>query len=153
LNSHPLASPQPAALAFPTPLRPLVAVLPFTPVTDDPSLRLLGGEIADTLRDRLQRDPALQAILISSDFLSRAPPHALELVCRELRVGYLVSGKCHPNGREPSLYLELTETYDWHIRWAEFYRGQARTLLAPDAEPMSDLLTVLRRMLVERRTR
>jgi TolB-like protein len=153
LDPHQTSPPQPAALAFPTPLRPLVAVLPFTPVTDDPTLRLLGGEIADTLRDRLERDPALQAILISSDFLSRAPPHAVELICRELRVGYLVSGKCHPNGRDPSLYLELTETYDWHIRWAEFYRGQARALLAPDGQPLTDVVTVLRRILVERRTR
>jgi TolB-like protein len=153
LDPHASPPPQPAALAFPTPLRPLVAVLPFTPATEDPSLRLLGGEIADTLRERLQRDPALQAILISSDFLSQAPPHAVELICRELRVGFLVSGKCHPNGRHPSLYLELTETYDWHIRWAEFYSGAARTLLAPDAEPMTDLVTVLRRMLVERRRR
>lgn len=150
---NPDPSPPPPAAAFPSPLRPLVAVLPFTPAADDPALRLLGGELADTLRERLHRDPALQAILISSEFLAKAPPHALELICRELRVGYLLSGKCHPGGRDPSLYLELTETFDWHIRWAEFYRGRARALLAPGAPAMTDLLAVLRRMLTERRTR
>ena len=77
------------------------------------------------------------AILISSDFLSNAPPHALELICRELRVGYLISGKCHATGSEPSLYVELTDTHDWHVRWSEFYRFGARSMLAEDGEAIS----------------
>lgn len=129
--------------------RPLVAVLPFQAAGDDAALRLLGGEIADVLRERLESDPALQAILISSDFLAKAPPHAVELICRELHVGYLVTGKCHGTAREPSVYVELTDTRDWHIHWAQFYREQARTLLAEDSEAMAGLVAALRRSLVE----
>jgi TolB-like protein len=129
--------------------RPLVAVLPFTPAGDDALLRILGDDIADVLRERLAHDPAVQAILISSDFLSKAPPHALELICRELGVGFLVSGKCHGTGGQSSLYIELTDTRDWHIRWAQFYRGTARTLLAPDSAEMSELVASLRHALVE----
>jgi TolB-like protein len=148
-----LTLPQPSTLEpqdfpFTLPGRPLVAVLPFKPIGADPSLRLLGVELADTLRERLERDPKLQAILISSDFLAKAPPHAVELICRELRVGYLISGKCHANGAQPSLYVEVTETRDWHIRWAQFYRGQARELLAPGAEAMNELVESLRQLLV-----
>jgi TolB-like protein len=128
--------------------RPLVAVLPFAPHGADPRLRLMGEEIADLLRERLQRDPAMQAILISSDFLAKAPPHALELICRELRVGHLISGKCHQTGDEPSLYVELTDTREWHIHWAHFYRCGARSLLAPGGEPMTTLVDILQRALV-----
>ena len=78
----------------------------------------------------------MQAILISSDFLAKAPPHALELICRELRIGHLISGKCHGTGSEPSLYVELTETREWHIRWADFYGGGAHALLAEEGEAM-----------------
>ena len=135
------------------PGRPLVAVLPFTPCGADPQLALLGTEIADRLRERLAADPATQAILISSDFLAKAPPHALELICRELRVGSLISGKCHATGTEPSLYVELTTTRDWHIRWAEFYRFGARRMLAEDGEGMNRLVADLRTTLAEHRTR
>ena len=139
---------EPQDFAFTLPGRPLVAVLPFRPIGDDPSLRLLGVELADTLRERLEQDPKLQAILISSDFLAKAPPHAVELICRELRVGYLISGKCHANGAHPSLYIEVTETRNWHIRWAQFHRAQARELLVPGAEAMNDLVDSLRQLLV-----
>jgi len=131
--------------------RPLVAVLPFTPGAgaDDASLRLLGNDIADLLRERLAQDPALQAILISSDFLAKAPPHAVELICRELGIGHLVSGQCHGTGERPSLYVELTDTRDWHIRWARFFRGSAHALLAEDGAEMGQLVANLRRELVE----
>lgn len=135
--------------ATPAAGRPLVAVLPFTPHGADPGLRLLGNELADRLRERLAADPATQAILISSDFLAKAPPHALELICRELRVGLLISGKCHGTGDEPSLYVELTDTHDWHIRWANFYRREARSLLAEDGAAMNALVSELRLSLVE----
>ena len=129
--------------------RPLVAVLPFTPGGDDPGLRLLGNDIADLLRERLAQDAAFQAILISSDFLSKAPPHAVELICRELGIGHLVSGQCHGTGQRASLYIELTDTRDWHIRWARFFRGTAHTLLAEDGAEMGQLVANLRRELVE----
>ena len=125
----------------------MVAVLPFTAVGGDRAARRLGGEIADALRERLESDPALQAILINSEFLSKAPPHALELVCRELRVGHVISGKCHGDGPKPSLYLEVAETRDWHIRWAHFYRERARALLDADDGAMSELVASLRRLL------
>jgi TolB-like protein len=129
-----------------------VAVLPFTPGTDDDTLRMLGNDIADLLRERLAQDPTLQAILISSDFLAKAPPHAVELICRELRIGYLVSGQCH-GGPRASLYVELTDTRDWHIRWARFFRGTAHTLLSEPGGEMGQLVANLRRELVELRRR
>jgi TolB-like protein len=135
--------------AAPEARRPLVAVLPFEPNGDDPALRLLGVEVADQLRELLAADPALQAILISSDFLAKAPPHALELICRELRIGHLISGKCHGTASEPSLYIELTDTREWHIHWANFYRGQAKSLVAADGEGIASLARELRRTLVE----
>jgi TolB-like protein len=133
--------------------RPLVALLPFLPGGPDPALRLLGNDIADRLRERLAADPTLGAILISSEFLSRAPAHALELICRELRVGHLISGKCHATGEQPSLYIELTDTRDWHVRWAEFYRFGARSMLAADGTAVSGLVHQLRNALAAQRYR
>lgn len=127
--------------ALPPLRRPLVAVLPFTPVNGDAALRLLGSELADMLRERLARVPALGAILISSDYLAGAPEHALELICRQLRVGHLVSGRCHRGPGSPSLYLEVTDTREWQLRWAGFYRGRALDLLAPEC-PLWDSLQV-----------
>jgi TolB-like protein len=117
--------------------RPLVAVMPFAPAGDDAALRLLGSELAEHLRVRLAREPALSAILLSSAFIERAPEHALELICRQLRIGHLVTGKCYrqPLGRA-SLYVELTDTRDWHVRWARVFRGTARAMLQPESSEL-----------------
>jgi TolB-like protein len=139
--------------AAPEGLRPLVAVLSFTPAAGDEGLCLLGTEVADALREGLARDPALRAILINSDFLAKAPPHALELVCRELRVGHVLSGHCHGHGEHASLYIELADTREWHVRWARFYRGDARSLLAQDGEAIGRMLAELRPVLMPQRRR
>lgn len=153
MNSH-TGTPVPAPLTVACPgSRPLVAVLPFTVGAVDPALRLLGTEIADLLRERLARDPQVRAILINSDFLAEAPPHALELVCRELEVGALVSGRCHGPMDAPSLYVELADTRYWRIRWARFFDGDARALLAADGPEMDDLVAELRTVLVNHRRR
>lgn len=128
--------------------RPLVAVLPFAPANGAEPQRLLGAEIADLLRDNLARAPELGAILISSEFLARAPEHALELVCRQLAVGHVITGRCHPND---SLYVELVDTRDWHIHWAHYFKGNARDLLVPGAETMRALLAELRAALAHQR--
>lgn len=129
--------------------RPLVAVLPFAADAADPALRLLGADIADLLRERLAQDPQVQAILISSEFLAQAPPHALELVCRELEVGALVAGRCHGPASAPSLYVELADTRAWHVRWARVFHGNARALLAPGSPEMDAVVAGLRTVLVK----
>lgn len=128
--------------------RPLVAVLPFQPVEDDESLRLLGAELADAVREGLARAPAVRAILISSEFLQRAPEHAIELICRHLGVGHLVSGRCHRTPLGPSLYVELSDTREWHVRCARFYRGNAQDLLAEGSTAMASLQALLQETLV-----
>ncbi|MDB5897643.1 MAG: hypothetical protein JWP41_1245 [Ramlibacter sp.] len=147
MNPSPTDPPDLDQLYGPDPWRPLVAVLPFKHA-GAPSLRLVGQDIADLLRERLQQDPALQAILISSDYLAKAPPHAVDLVCRELRIGHVISGQCHGHGDKPSLYVELADTHGWNVRWAHFHHAGARSLLAPDSEEMTAMIAALRRELV-----
>ncbi|HSV83582.1 MAG TPA: hypothetical protein VLK85_30655 [Ramlibacter sp.] len=143
MNSRP-PDPNPFAQELPPLRRPLVAVLPFDAAdTEDEGLRLLGSELADALREQLARTPALNAILISSEFLQQAPPHAIELVCRQLRVGHLVSGRCYRNGAHASLYVELSETRQWHVRCARFLHGNAHDLLDAGSETMASLQAAL----------
>lgn len=123
--------------------RPLVAVLPFGAAGGDDALRLLGSELAHAVREGLARSPAFGAILVSSQFLERAPEHAVELVCRQLRVGHLVTGHCHRSEQGASLYLELTETRQWHVRWAGFIRDEALALLAEESPAMASLQDTL----------
>jgi TolB-like protein len=151
LTPHTVIVPVARSLGVPDAFRPLVAVLSFTAPGDDPDLQMLGAELADALRDRLGQEPDLRTILINSDFIAKAPPHAVELVCRELRVGHLVSGRCHGPAHAPSLYVEVTDTREWHIQWAHFFRASARSVLAIDGAPMTGLVAGLRSVLVNRR--
>jgi TolB-like protein len=119
--------------------RPLVAVLPFGSVDGDASLALLGSELAEMVRERLAGVPELRAILISSAFLERAPEHALDLICRQLHVGRLVTGRCHRAATGASLFVEVSETREGKVLWASFLRGTAHELLAPDSAQMERL--------------
>jgi TolB-like protein len=119
--------------------RPLVAVLPFGSVAGDASLRLLGSELAELVRERLARVPELRAILISSEFLERAPEHALDLICRQLHVGRLVTGRCHRGAAGASLFVEVSETREGKVLWACFLRAAAHELLDPDSPAMAGL--------------
>lgn len=131
--------------------RPQVAVLPFSNTEADASLRLLGSQAGDLLRNSLARIPEVGAILISSEFLSRAPEHALELICRQLRVGYLVSGRCYRLGAGTALYVELADTRHWHILWADFFfRRHAHELLDADSDDWVRMLAGLRHTLQQR---
>ena len=120
--------------------RPLVAVMPFAPAGDDQALRLLGSGLAQHLRSGLAQAPAINAILISSEFIERAPEHALELICRQLHIGHLVTGKC---SRDPhghcSLYVELTDTRDWNVHWAQVFRGTADAMMLPGSTELARL--------------
>jgi TolB-like protein len=130
---------------------PLVAVMPFSAHGADPGLAPMGLAIANTLREGLMRLPRMEALLVESETLANAPPHAVELICRELRVGHLIGGKCHGTGKEPSLYVEVADTRGWHIHWAHFYRGGARAMLEPDSAPMATLVDILQRALAPER--
>ena len=139
--------PVPHAIAplVPRRRRPLVAVLPFTSPQPDERLRLLGADVADALRRRLAVTPGVGSLLIRSEFLSRAPDHARELICRQLRVGHLVSGTCYeflPG--TTSLYIELADTRGWHVAWADFIKGNARDLLDGQSEVMTKVVEHLR---------
>jgi TolB-like protein len=127
----------------------MLAVLPFATAGSYPGLQQLGEEVTERVREGVAADPALQGLLVRSELLAKAPPHALELICRELRLGHLVTGKCHATGDEPSVFVELTDTRDWHVCWAEFYRGAARTLAAGDGPSLSALVNELRMALRE----
>lgn len=135
-----------------SPWRPNVAVLPFLANGNDPELVMLGRAVRYRLRDRLEREPALRGRVIQSARLDHAPPHALELICRELRVGHLITGKCHPTGRHPSMYVELADTRSWFVRWADFLVGGARPLLAADSPKMDEMVAALRTELLVHRT-
>jgi TolB-like protein len=126
---------------------PLVAVMPFSAHGADPALVPMGLAIANTLREGLMQSPRMEALLVQSEVLEKAPPHAVELICRELRVGHLIGGKCHGTGTEPSLYVEVADTRGWHVQWAHFYRGGARALLEPGSQSMATLVDILRRAL------
>lgn len=127
-----------------SPWRPNIAVLPFLANGNHPELLMLGRAVRYRLRDRLEREPALRGRVIQSARLDHSPPHALELLCRELHVGHLIIGKCHPTGRNPSLYVELAETRSWHVRWADFLVGGARQLLAAESPKMDAMVAALR---------
>jgi TolB-like protein len=116
-----------------------VGILPFDAAGGDAALRLLGSELADLLRDRLAAAPDLPTILIGAHWLDRAavePPH---LVWRQLRLGQLITGRCHRTATGIGLFIEMSEAGEGKVLWARFVRADARELLAPGSATLSAL--------------
>ena len=132
---------------------PLVALLPFPASAEDGQLRRLGSDMAEALRAQLESIPGLGVVLIHPGFMEQPQDQALQRACQRLRVRYLISGRCHRGATGPSLYLEVARTRRWNIVWADYFRGNAGELLAPDSAPMAQLLQGLRTTLLRRAPR
>ena len=64
-------------------------------------------------------------------------------------MGYLISGRCYRIGVGTSVYVELADTRQWHVVWADFIQRDERELLDPRGEAMLRVVAGVRQALRE----
>lgn len=123
--------------------RPSIAVLPF---------RLLGATgpyaaIADALPDELIAEMSrlrwLFVIARASSFRLRSPDTGMDEVGRMLGVRYGLSGTLEISGGGLAVTVELADTRDGGVVWAERFAGALDAVHAFRAEILSRVLTAL----------
>jgi adenylate cyclase len=123
-----------------TPLRPTIAVIPFTCRSAEPGHELLGEALADEVIAALSRTSELLVISRLSTTVFRDRNHRLDDIRHHLRADYVLSGTCRSAGSQLSLFVELTEARTGHIVWAETLRSHLEGLFHADHEFISELM-------------
>jgi len=117
--------------------RPVLAVIPFTAARSDPSGAVIGEALADDLISALSRTSEMHVVSRLSTTALRGRGLTLSELKALLGASYVLSGSYVVNGRKLRLRLELAETRQQHIVWADGLSGQLDEFLQPDGDIIS----------------
>ncbi len=97
---------------------PVLAVLPFSNLSGDPTQDYLGPGIAEDIISMLSTSPLLQVMSKSSSF-SMGSDSDPRLVARTLQVDYILEGSLRRNGETFSISTQLVDGRDGKNLWAD----------------------------------
>ena len=123
--------------------RPSIAVLPFQPVGDVGRFVAIGEALAHELITELARLRWLFVTARGSSFRLKDPHPDMTEVGRVLGVHYALTGTVEVAGRQLVVTVELADTRDGGLVWAERYASAVDDVHAVRAEIRSKILTAL----------
>ena len=103
------------------PVRPSIAVLPFTNMTGDPQQEYLSDGIANDIIAELSRSRALFVIARNSSFTYRGRAVDVKQVAQGLGVRYLVEGSLRRSANRIRVTAELIDAETGNHMWVERY--------------------------------
>jgi adenylate cyclase len=122
-------------------LRPTIAVIPFATRSNEPGHELLGEALADEVIAALSRTSELHVISRLSTTFFSARAEAIDDIRNHLGATYILSGTCRSAGSQLALFVELVDTQNGHILWAESLKGEVRGLFAVDDDLIGRLVS------------
>jgi len=123
--------------------RPSIAVLPFRLLGDPGPYAAIADALPDELIAELARLRWLFVIARASSFRLRAPHAAVQQVGSMLGVRYALSGALEIAGSRLAVTVELADTRDGGVVWADRFAGSLDDVHAFRAEILSRVLTAL----------
>ena len=112
---------QPPPERQPAPLRPSIAVLPFTNMSGDPEQQYFSDGITEDMITELSRFRSLFVIARNSSFQFRDKAVDVRRVARELGVLYVVEGGIRKVGAQLRITAQLIEATTGKHIWSERY--------------------------------
>jgi TolB-like protein len=123
--------------------RPSIAVLPFRLVGDHPRYAAFAHALPDELITELSRLRWLFVTARSSSFRLRASDGDLIEIGRVLRVRYCLSGTIEFSDQRLAVTVELADTVDAGVVWADRFTGQIDNVHTMREEILSRVLIAL----------
>jgi TolB-like protein len=123
--------------------RPSIAVLPFRLVGDHPRYGTFADALPDELITELSRLRWLFVTARGSSFRLRASDAELIDIGRMLRVRYCLSGTIEFSAQRLAVTVELVDTVDGGVVWAERFTGQIDDVHTMREEILSQVLMAL----------
>jgi adenylate cyclase len=133
----------PATLPGPlSPVRPTVAVIPWMPRIPDASRFGAGDLLADEVIGALSRSDDLYVVSRLSTAVFRRRGSALGDLRRELGADYVVAGSYHLSGSILHTSVEVTDTANSRVLFADRLAGDMGDLLAGDSDLVARIVQV-----------
>jgi TolB-like protein/cytochrome c-type biogenesis protein CcmH/NrfG len=139
-TSLPAVVPPPAdALAelrrsAPAPDRPVIAVLPFNNMSDDPEQEYFSDGISEDLITALSKLRWFFVIARNSSFIYKGKSVHVRQVGEELGAGYVVEGSVRKSGERVRITAQLNDVASGSHVWAERYDRDAADVFAVQDE-------------------
>ena len=112
-----------AAMAFPLPDKPSIAVLPFNNMSDDASQEYFADGMTEDLITDLSKLSGLFVIARNSSFSYKGRQVKIRKVAEELGVRYVLEGSVRRDGNEVRINAQLIDATTGGHLWAERYDG------------------------------
>ena len=121
---------RPAAI----PDKPVIAVLPFTNMSDDPGQEYFSDGISEDLITALSKLRWFFVIARNSSFIYKGKAVHMKQIGEELGAGYVVEGSVRKSGDRVRITVQLNDVGNGSHVWAERYDRQAADVFAVQDE-------------------
>ena len=129
--------PVPAAPQSATELRPSIAVLPFTDMSENRDQEYFADGIAEELLNLLAGIPELRVIARTSSFAYKGKEIPIQEIARQLNVAYLLEGSIRKSGDKIRITAQLIDAENSSHLWSQTWDRKllsalsCKTILAP----------------------
>jgi TolB-like protein/Tfp pilus assembly protein PilF len=120
--------------AAPAPDRPVIAVLPFNNMSDDPEQEFFSDGISEDLITALSKLRWFFVIARNSSFIYKGKAVHVRQVGEELGAGYVVEGSVRKSGERVRITAQLNDVASGSHVWAERYDRDAADVFAVQDE-------------------
>jgi TolB-like protein/cytochrome c-type biogenesis protein CcmH/NrfG len=114
--------------------RPVIAVLPFTNMSDDPEQEFFSDGICEDLITGLSKLRWFFVIARNSSFIYKGKSVHVKQVGEELGAGYVVEGSVRKSGERVRITVQLNDVDSGSHLWAERYDREAADVFAVQDE-------------------
>lgn len=108
---------------------PLLAVLPFDNLSDDPNLRYVSEGLAEEILQTIARGATIRLIGRSSSFQFRGERKQPQVIARELRATHMLDGSVRQVGDRVRITAHLTETASRMLVWSDRFECARHEIL------------------------
>ena len=129
-----------------------VAVLPFDNLSDDPAQEYFSDGMTEQVITDLGRFDSLQVIARDSVMQYKRNPKSPAATARELGVDVLVDGSVQRAGDRVRVTAQLIAPEDGRVLWSDSFDGEARDILAMQAEIATAIARQVRATIAPGRT-
>jgi len=136
-------------MAFPSPDKPSIAVLPFANLSGDPKQEYLSDGISEEIISALSSVPKLFVIARNSTFTYKGKPVKVQQVSEELGVRYVLEGSVKKSGDKIRITAQLVDALNGHHLWAQRYDRNLDDIFAVQDEITKKIITAMQVKLTE----
>jgi len=130
-------------MAYPLPVKPSIAVLPFDNLSGDPDQEYFSDGLTEEIITGLSKIPELFVIARNSTFTYKGKPVKIQQVSEELGVRYVLEGSVRKEGKRVRITAQLIDAIKGYHIWSERYDRDLKDILALQDEIMKNILVEL----------